>query len=430
MNIVVYGHDYPAMVTASSLAANGNQVTLVPMDAPSDWQWHEMAHRHSGLLVLMSEQLSAKTLSWGQSSDLTAYANANIHIISLMSAEVNACDALVNGLAAMIERPALIVLQTLHGVGKAKVYQRALKKALSPAAVVVWPSFMSEGVALAQFQRPERIIIGAKPAWAIQMMRELVRPYNRVQDMLLVVSPTAAEMTKYAINTLLALRVSAMNEFANLAETLDVDIEQVRQGIGTDPRIGFNYLYPGAGFGGANFMADLRTTMDTFNEQGIKPRLLSAAIAVNERQQEVLFSKLWQHYQGDLVGKTFALWGVAYKPNATSIDSASSLPLIDALLSQGANLRVHDPKAMPELAKRYPNNPNIVLCQDPYLACDASHALLVMTEWKQYWNPDFERLKGLLLEPIVFDGRNIYEPNSLVDYGFSYFGVGRKSGFF
>lgn len=426
MNIVVYGHDYPAMVTASSLAANGNNVTLVPIDAPTDWQWHEIAHRHNGLLVLMSEQLSAKTLIWGQTSDVGLYANANVHIMSLMSAQVGSCDALVQNLAAIIERPALIVLQTLHGVGKAKAYQSVLKNAMSPAAVVVWPSFMSEGVAVGQFQRPERIIVGAEPSWAVQMMRELVRPFNRVQDMLLVVSPTAAELTKYAINTLLALRVSAMNEFANLAETLDVDIEQVRQGIGTDPRIGFNYLYPGAGFGGANFMADLHTTMDTFTLHGVQPRLLSAAMAVNERQQEVLFSKLWQYYQGDLVGKTFALWGVAYKPNATSIDSASSLPLIDALLSQGASLRIHDPKAMPELAKRYPNHPNIVLCQDPYLACDASHALLVMTEWKQYWSPDFERMKTSLLEAIIFDGRNIYDPETLAARGFRYLGVGRK----
>lgn len=427
MNIVVYGHDYPAMVTACSLAANGNSVTLVPVDAPNGWQWHEVAHRHTGLLVAMSEQLSAKTLTWGQAQDMSVYASAKVHILSLMSAEVAACDALVSELASLMDHPALLVLQTLHGVGKAKAYQSVLKQAMSPAAVVVWPSFMSEGVALSQFQRPDRIIIGAEPTWAIQLMRELVQPYNRVQDMLLVVSPTAAEITKYAINTLLALRVSAMNEFANLAETLDVDIEQVRQGIGTDPRIGFNYLFPGAGFGGANFMADLHTIMQTFTEQGVKPRLLSAAIAVNERQQEVLFSKLWQHYQGDLVGKTFALWGVAYKPNAMSIDCASSLRLIDALLSQGASLRVHDPKAMPELAKHYPNHANIVLCQDPYLACDASDALLVMTEWKQYWNPDFERMKSLLLEPIIFDGRNIYDPQSLASRGFRYLGVGRKA---
>ena len=293
------------------------------------------------------------------------------------------------------------------------------------AAVVVWPEFMSEGSAIAQFSRPDRIIIGATQSWAIEIMRDLLRPYNRVRDMMLIMQPAAAELTKYAINSLLALRVSVMNEFANLAEKIGVDIEQVRQGIGTDPRIGFNYLYPGAGFGGPNFMADLQAMVQTFQAYGQPPRLLPAALAVNQDQQEILFSKLWQHYHGQLVGKQVTLWGASYKPDTATIEQASSLRLIDALLAQGVSVRVHDPKALAAIAQRYANHPLVSCYQDQYLACQESDALLLMTEWKVYWNPDFDRLKAALKTPLVFDGRNIYDPEVMCHQGFIYQGVGR-----
>jgi UDPglucose 6-dehydrogenase len=425
MNIVIYGHDYPALVTAASLASNGNAVTILPLDAPVDWTWQDTARKQSGLAELLTSQQQAGRLHWADAHQLSQLAKSHIHILSFTPAQGVAADELVGKLAALFTTPTLLVTQTLHGVGRAQHYQQRLQDAGSSAIVVVWPEFMSEGAAISQFSRPDRIIIGTDNDWAINQMRDLLRPYNRARDMLLVMSPSAAEMTKYAINMLLALRVSAMNEFANLAERMGVDIEQVRQGIGTDPRIGFNYLYPGAGFGGPNFMADLSAILSTFEQQGQQPQLLPAALRVNEHQQEILFSKLWQHYQTQLSDKTFALWGISYKPDTATIAQASSLRLIDALLAQGARLQIHDPKALSELALYYPNHPQIVSCNTPYDACVGATALLIMTEWKDYWNPDFDAIKARLLEARIFDGRNLYDPAVMQDIGFHYHAVGR-----
>jgi UDPglucose 6-dehydrogenase len=425
MNIVIYGYDYPALVTAASLASNGNQVTLLPLDSPIDWVWQDTARKQSGLSLLIETQQNTGRLVWGDPQHLADYANSHIHILSLSAAKGDLTDDLVQQLSLLLVDKTLLVTQTLHGVGRADVYQQRLKEAQSPAQVVVWPEFLSEGSAIAQFNRPDRIIIGTDNDWAINRMRDLLRPYNRARDMLLIMKPAAAEMTKYAINTLLALRVSAMNEFANLAGQMGVDIEQVRQGIGTDPRIGFNYLYPGAGFGGPNFMADLSAILQTFTQQGIDAKLLPAALKVNDHQQEILFSKVWQHYRTHLTGKTFALWGVSYKPDTATIEQASSLKLIDALLAQGANLQVHDPKALAALAAYYPNHPQIKLCTDMYDACLDAHALLIMTEWKDYWNPGFERINANLVEARIFDGRNIFDPEAMQTIGFHYHAVGR-----
>ena len=425
MNLIVYGHDYPALVTAASLASNGNRVDIYPIDAPDTWQWQETASKQSGLQSLVQQQVEAGNLHFLVSLECPCIDKAHIHILSVQSAQVGLTESLVTQLIPRLAAKSLLIIQTLQGVGRAAYYQSSVEAQQVEAAVVVWPEFMSEGSAIAQFSRPDRIIIGATQSWAIEMMRDLLRPYNRVRDMMLIMQPAAAELTKYAINSLLALRVSAMNEFANLAEKIGVDIEQVRQGIGTDPRIGFNYLYPGAGFGGPNFMADLQAMVHTFHAYGQTPRLLPAALAVNQDQQEILFSKLWQYYQGQLAGKQVTLWGASYKPDTATIEQASSLRLIDALLAQGVRVIVHDPKALSGISQRYANQSLLSCCEDQYQACQNSDALLLMTEWKVYWNPDFDRLKAALKTPLVFDGRNIYDPEVMCHQGFSYQGVGR-----
>jgi UDPglucose 6-dehydrogenase len=395
------------------------------LDAPTGWGWQETASKQSGLSELIMQQSELGRLRWSMLEDDQALADAHMHILSFVSTKAEAALLLVQHLARVIRLPCVLVTQTLHGIGRSRVYQQLLSEVGSPAQVVVWPAFLSEGAAISQFNRPDRIILGSSSSWAIEQMKDLLRPYNRARDMLLVMSPEAAEMTKYAINMLLALRVSAMNEFANLAETLGVDIEQVRQGIGTDPRVGFNYLYPGAGFGGPNFMSDLQAMRATFEQQGQPSRLLPAALSVNAHQQEILFHKVWQHYRTQLQDKTFALWGVSYKPDTATVEQASSLPLIDALMAQGARLRIHDPKALANMAERYASHPQITLCEDMYQACKQAHALLIMTEWKDYWNPDFDRLKANLLEARIFDGRNIYDPASMQRAGFYYHAIGR-----
>lgn len=426
MNLIVYGHDYPALVTAASLASNGNRVDIYPIDAPNNWQWQTIACKQSGLESLVQQQLDAGRLHFLVSLECPCIDKAQMHILSIQSAQVDLTESLVSQLIPRLAEQSLLVIQTLQGVGRADYYQACLATQHKQAAVVVWPEFMSEGSAIAQFNRPDRIIIGTNQDWAIEVMRDLLRPYNRVRDMLLIMQPAAAELSKYAINSLLALRVSAMNEFANLAEKIGVDIEQVRQGIGTDPRIGFNYLYPGAGFGGPNFIADLHAMVNTFTHHGQTPRLLPAAMAVNQDQQEILFSKLWQYTQGQLAGKQVTLWGASYKPDTATVDQASSLRLIDALLAQGVRVIVHDPQALMEIERRYQHQPLLSCCEDPYQACQNSDALLLMTEWKTYWNPDFARLKSLLKAPVVFDGRNVYDPHIMRQYGFVYQGVGRR----
>lgn len=425
MNVVIYGHDYPALVTAASLASNGNQVCVIPVDAPSDWSWRDTAKKQIGLSELMVEQQETGRLCWQAMEGVEQLVGADVHILSCSPTNSATALVVVQQLAPLLKQKSLLVTQTLHGVGKAKQYQFILEQASSPCQVLVWPEFLSEGSAIAQFNRPDRIIFGSTSEWAIEQMKDLLRPYNRVQDKLLIMSQEAAEMTKYAINMLLALRVSAMNEFANLADKLGVDIEQVRQGIGTDPRIGFNYLYPGAGFGGPNFMSDLQAMQATFASAKQETLLLPAALQVNGHQQEILFHKVWQHYRTHLHDKTFALWGVSYKPDTSTIEEASSLRLIDALLAQGAKLRVHDPQALDSLRAKYGQHPQLVYCEDAYEACDGAQALLIMTEWKVYWNPDFMKLKQLLRETRIFDGRNIYDAESMKKNGFMYHAIGR-----
>lgn len=427
MNLIVYGHDYPALVTAASLASHGNRVDIYPIDAPHAWHWIDTASKQSGLQALVQQQIEAGNLHFLVSLDCPCIEKAHVHILSVQSAQLQLTEQLVAQLIPRLAVQSLLVIQTLQGVGRAAYYQACVEAQQREVAVVVWPEFMSEGSAIAQFSRPDRIIIGATHTWAIERMRDLLRPYNRVRDMMLMMQPAAAELTKYAINSLLALRVSAINEFANLAEKMGVDIEQVRQGIGTDPRIGFNYLHPGAGFGGPNFMADLQAMVQTFQAYGQPPRLLPAALAVNEDQQEILFSKLWQHFNGQLAGKQVTLWGVSYKPDTATIEQASSLRLINALLAQGVRVRLHDPKALAAIAEHYVHQPLVSCHTDQYLACQDSDALLLMTEWKVYWNPDFDRLKTALKTALVFDGRNIYDPEVMRHQGFVYQGVGRSS---
>lgn len=425
MNIIVYGHDYPALVTAASLASNGNRVDIYPIDAPAAWQWQDTADKQNGLSQLIDQQIQAGRLHWLVSLECPCIEKADVHIMSIQSSQRQLSQSLLEVVHRRLCAQSLWVIQTVQGLGCAQQVQAKFDAAQQSVAVVVWPEFMSEGSAVQQFSRPDRIIIGCEQDWAVDKMRELLRPYNRARDMLLSMSPAAAELTRYAINSLLALRVSAMNEFANLAEKLGVDIEQVRQGIGTDPRIGFNYLYPGAGFGGPNFIADLHATVSAFAEHDVSACLVPAALTVNEQQQEILFSKLWQYYQGQLTGKRVAIWGVSYKPDTATINNASSLRLIDALLPQGVYVRVHDPKALPSLQQYYGVHAQIDYCEDMYAACEACDALLVMTEWKVYWNPDFVRIQQVLRQPLILDGRNIYEPSRLRQAGFAYIGVGR-----
>jgi UDPglucose 6-dehydrogenase len=292
-------------------------------------------------------------------------------------------------------------------------------------AVVSNPEFLKEGAAVEDFMRPDRIVIGADDERAIAAMRAIYAPFQRNRERLMVMDVRSAELTKYAANAMLATRISFMNELANLAERLGADIEMVRQGIGSDPRIGWHFLYPGAGYGGSCFPKDVKALQYTANQFGHPLKLLHAVEEVNEAQKRVLVDKIVARLGEDLAGKRFALWGLAFKPDTDDMREAPSRVIIDALRARGAYVTAYDPVAMDEARRIYPQTTGFTLAASPLAALADADGLVVVTEWKEFRSPDFERVKHALRTPLVFDGRNLYDPHEVRAAGLEYFGIGR-----
>ena len=292
-------------------------------------------------------------------------------------------------------------------------------------AVVSNPEFLKEGAAVEDFMRPDRIVIGAGDERAIAAMRAIYAPFQRNRERLMVMDVRSAELTKYAANAMLATRISFMNELANLAERLGADIEMVRQGIGSDPRIGWHFLYPGAGYGGSCFPKDVKALQYTANQFGHPLKLLHAVEEVNEAQKRVLVDKIVARLGEDLAGRRFALWGLAFKPDTDDMREAPSRVIIDALHARGAQVAAYDPVAMDEARRLYPQTAGFTLAASPLAALDGADGLIVVTEWKEFRSPDFERMKRELRTPLVFDGRNLYDPHEVRAAGLEYFGIGR-----
>jgi UDPglucose 6-dehydrogenase len=291
--------------------------------------------------------------------------------------------------------------------------------------VVSNPEFLKEGAALDDFMKPDRIIIGTDNPRTTELLRALYAPFNRNHDRLVAMDIRSAELTKYAANAILATKISFMNELSNLAERLGADIEEVRRGIGADTRIGYSFIYPGCGYGGSCFPKDVKALERTAREVGYNAELLSAVEAVNYRQKQVLFDKIQRHYKGDVKGKTFALWGLSFKPNTDDMREASSRVLMEALWAAGAKVRAYDPEAMEECQRIYGERDDLVYCEDQDVTLQGADALIVVTEWQVFRSPDFDHLKQSLGAPVIFDGRNIYDPVRLKAAGFSYYAIGR-----
>jgi UDPglucose 6-dehydrogenase len=292
-------------------------------------------------------------------------------------------------------------------------------------AVVSNPEFLKEGAALDDFMRPDRIVLGADDERAILLMRALYSPFTRTHDRLLVMDLKSAEFTKYAANSMLATRISFMNELALLAEEVGADIELVRRGIGSDPRIGYQFLYAGAGYGGSCFPKDVKALISAGASAGIELKVLTAVEAANDRQKMLLVDKVVSHFGEDLAGVRLAVWGLAFKPNTDDMREAPSKVVIDALTKRGARIKAYDPVAMDEARRVFKNVPNLEFAQtqaDALLECDA---LIIVTEWKEFKSPDFDAIKASLSKPVIFDGRNLYEPEFMKAMGIQYFGVGR-----
>ncbi len=296
-----------------------------------------------------------------------------------------------------------------------------------PFAVISNPEFLKEGAAIDDFQRPDRIVVGSNDPWATEIMRELYAPFNRNHNRLMVMDLRSAEFTKYAANALLATKISFMNEMANIAERIGVDIENVRVGIGSDPRIGYSFIYPGCGYGGSCFPKDVSSLEKVAEKVGFDAQLLRAVNSVNDRQKELLFDKINTHFDGDLDGKTIALWGLAFKPNTDDMREAPSINLMTALWEAGATVQAFDPVAMKEAGHLFPEevaSGKLILAQDAESALGGADALVVCTEWRTFKMPDFDLLRTTLKNPVIFDGRNMLDPIRVEREGLIYYGIG------
>ncbi|EZQ17249.1 NDP-sugar dehydrogenase [Halopseudomonas bauzanensis] len=431
MNLEVYGDTLCALVSAAAMASTGHQVTLhvSPGSVANTLDSDEFTLREPGLAPLMVEQKRTGRLTVAPLNVLPD-ARCTVLWLALSPDALGLAHRLVEGLPADIDPEFLVVNQSTFPVGSTEALQRALLNRPGSdsrfGAVVSVPDLLTEGGALTGFTRPNHWLVGADTPWASRLVAELLRPFNRRRDGIMHMRPREAEFTKLAINGMLATRLSYMNDMANLADSLDVDIERVRQGMGADTRIGEAYLYPGCGFGGLSFSRDVMSLASTLQHSGLQAQLLEEVLQINERQKESLFRKLWRHYDTQLEGRRVAIWGVAFKPESARIDNAPALKLIEALWAQGVQVHVHDPRALPALAEWAGERDDLVLHDDPYAAAAATDALMLVTEWKSYWSPDFTRLHAEMATPLLLDGRNIWDPGFVKRSGFMYYGIGRR----
>ena len=427
MKVAVLGSSLTALVAATALASTGNDVVLLLPDNTTgrsllagDWPYRE-----AGLQTLMNEQRASKRLFF-LSLDDAALPVAQVYWIATEPGELPLVEQFWARLPQP-QQPLVAVVQTSFPLGTSEQLAMLLEQVFPEreTAVVCFPEMLQGGVALESFMRPVSLFAGIEKPFAEDVFRELMRPFNRLRDVLHIMRLREAEFTKLSINGMLATRLGFMNEMAALAETLGVDIDVVRQGMGSDTRIGESYLYPGCGFGGSKFSRNLQSLVEVLHENDVSSSLLDQVLKINEQQKELLFRKLWRHYDTRLAGRTVALWGVAYKPGTERGDEAPSLAIIKALLAQQVTVAVHDPKALSALADVFPGETGIRYHNDPYNALQDADALMLVTEWKHYWSPDFPCMKQLMREPVLLDGRNIYSPDYVTSQGFTYYGIGR-----
>ena len=434
MRVTIFGCGLTGMVAGWALADVGNEVVLVPCGGESveGLRRLQLDFNEPGLNDRLREQFAQGRLRVTDDRQ-AAFGHGEVFFLALPADRVEVAEQLLGELALAREDSLTVVNQSTFPVGAAArlrdmmLLQREQRGIASDIYLLALPSFLQEGAAIQTFTRPKRILLGSDDEWGLRLVSELLRPFSRNQGQLMVMSTRAAEFTKYAINGMLATKLSFMNEMANLADQLHVDIEQVRKGVGSDPRIGYDYIYPGCGFGGLSFSQDVMRLAETVEAKVEDSFLLQTVLDTNEQQKEVLFRKLWRYFGTRIAGRTFALWGAAFKPGTDRIDNAPSLQLLEALWAQGARVRVYDPKASALLAQRFGPRDDLVLCDSAYAALEQAEALLIVTEWKEFWSPDFERMARLMPNRVIFDGRNIYDPAYMKEIGFTYYGVGRSS---
>jgi len=439
MRVTIFGTGYVGLVTGTCLAEVGNDVVCVDVDIDkiARLERGEIPIYEPGLEPLVRANRQSGRLRFTTDAE-TAMTHAQIVFIAVGtppdedgSADLTHVLEVARTIGRTLTRPVVVVNKSTVPVGTADSVRAAVAGELAVRNanitfdVVSNPEFLKEGDAVQDCMRPDRIIIGADSARAVDALKTLYAPFNRNHERIVQMDVRSAELTKYAANAMLATKISFMNEIANIAEQVGADVEQVRRGIGSDPRIGYHFIYPGAGYGGSCFPKDVKALAYTSRAHGHAPKLLDAVEDVNAAQKRKLFALVARHFENRLAGRTIAVWGLAFKPNTDDMREAPSRTLLEELWNAGARVRAYDPEASEEAARIYGKREDLVLCDDPYAALDDADALVVVTEWKAFRSPDLERIRASLKEPVIFDGRNIFEPKAIETAGIAYYGIGR-----
>ena len=434
MKVTIAGTGYVGLVSATCLASTGNTVIGYDIDNEkiAALSRGQCPIFEPGLGELLTNNLEAGRLHFTADAD-EALTAPDVVFIAIGtpprpdgSADLSQIMAFAEDAAVRLTEPTVVATKSTVPVGTGdKLEQLFRKRARVPVYVASNPEFLKEGSAVADFLRPDRVIIGADAPEATELLRELHLPFVRNQRPVLVMPRRASEMTKYAANSLLASRISFINEVANLCDACGVDVDDVRRGIGSDSRIGFQFLYPGAGYGGSCFPKDVQALAHIARQAGVDPVLLEAVHRVNEAQKLVLFNKIKNRFGEALAGMSAAVWGVSFKPETDDLRQAPALTLIDQLLEAGVSVRVHDPAAMERLSERYQRR--VTCYTGPYDALEGADFLIVCTEWNEFRSPEFPRMRRLLSQPIIFDGRNLYDLEAMRRHGMEYYPIGRPA---
>jgi UDPglucose 6-dehydrogenase len=439
MRVTIFGSGYVGLVSGACLADAGNHVVCVDVDAAKIERLKrgEVPVHEPGLEALIKRNTEAGRLEFTTDA-VKGVAHGLFQVIAVGtpagedgSADLSHVLTVARTIALHMSRYCIVITKSTVPVGTADKVHAELDRTLAARGatvefdVVSNPEFLKEGAAIGDFMKPDRVVIGTDNPRTTELMRALYEPFIRNHDRLIVMDIRSSELTKYAANAMLATKISFMNELANIAERVGADIEKVRIGIGSDPRIGYSFIYPGTGYGGSCFPKDVRALIRSAHEAGHEPQILNAVQSVNGRQKEVLFRKMQRHFTAGLTGRTLAVWGLSFKPHTDDMREAPARTLIDLLLQAGARVQAYDPVAAPEAQRLYAGVAGFALAKNAYQAAQGADALAIVTEWQEFRSPDFERLRELLNAPVIFDGRNLYDPSMVSRFGLTYYAIGR-----
>lgn len=440
MKISIVGTGYVGLVTGTCLAEVGHHVLCLDSDPNKIQQLQSGIPTiyEPGLEDMLQRNIASGRLQFTTSVEASAkFGEVQFIAVGTPPDETGAADmqyvlAAAEGIAQYMQKNTIVVNKSTVPVGTADRVRTMMQKTLTKRgaklsfSVISNPEFLKEGAAIEDFMRPDRIIIGASNERDIEIMKTLYAPFNRHHQRIITMDIRSAELTKYAANCMLASRISFMNELANLADELGADIENVRIGIGSDPRIGYDFIYAGCGYGGSCFPKDVKALANTAAQLGIHMQMLQAAEDINMKQKHVLVDKIRKRFGDDLSGMRFAVWGLAFKPNTDDMREAPSRAMIDRLIGLGATIQAYDPVAMSEAKRLYAEQEEISFANSPFDALEGADALIIITEWKEFRAPDFEAVKQALNYPVIFDGRNLYAPDVMRSLGLEYYGIGRS----